>query len=141
MYEQSNITYIDDLPDLEDLDSPSMMDASHDLNYVNIDNKLDNAEYFIRPHKVQPFMESGMRRAPHSHSNYDHGYNDMHDNSKPLTGSRRRRSRTNCMDIAEHIGNCPMCSKFYKTDTSLYVISIIILIIICILLAKKILDL
>jgi hypothetical protein len=42
-----------------------------------------------------------------------------------------------CIEIAKHIKDCPICSKFYDTDKSLYIIIIIILIIFCILLLKK----
>jgi hypothetical protein len=45
-----------------------------------------------------------------------------------------------CIDIAEHIANCPICSKFYNTDKSIYIIAIIVLVILCILLLKKVLD-
>ena len=46
-----------------------------------------------------------------------------------------------CLDVAEHIANCPICSKFYNTDKTIYIIAIISLSIICILLLKKVLDL
>jgi len=45
-----------------------------------------------------------------------------------------------CLDVAEHISKCPICSKFYNTDKTIYIISIITLVIICILLLKKVLD-
>lgn len=46
-----------------------------------------------------------------------------------------------CKDIAEHIKNCEICSKIYNTDKTLYIIAIVILIIICIYLLKRILQL
>ena len=45
-----------------------------------------------------------------------------------------------CLDVAEHISKCPICSKFYNTDKTIYIIAIITLVIICILLLKKVLD-
>jgi hypothetical protein len=45
-----------------------------------------------------------------------------------------------CLDVAEHISKCPICSKFYNTDKTIYIIAIITLAIICILLLKKVLD-
>lgn len=45
-----------------------------------------------------------------------------------------------CLDVAEHIANCPICSKFYNTDKTIYIIAIVALAIICILLLKKVLD-
>ena len=46
-----------------------------------------------------------------------------------------------CLDVAEHIANCPLCSKFYSTDKTIYIVAIVALSIICILLLKKVLDL
>ena len=45
-----------------------------------------------------------------------------------------------CLDVADHIANCPICSKFYNNDKTIYIITIVILAIIVILLLKRILD-
>ena len=45
-----------------------------------------------------------------------------------------------CLEVAEHIANCPICSKFYNSDKTPYIIAIVILLIVCILLIKKVLD-
>jgi hypothetical protein len=45
-----------------------------------------------------------------------------------------------CMEIARHVKHCPICSKFYDNDKSVYIIVIILLVIFCIILLKKILD-
>jgi hypothetical protein len=45
-----------------------------------------------------------------------------------------------CQDIYFHIENCPMCKKFYKPDNTMYLIVILILIIACTLLLKKVLN-
>lgn len=45
-----------------------------------------------------------------------------------------------CLDIANHIQGCPICSKFYKDDKTPYIIAIALLAIICILLLKRILN-
>ena len=45
-----------------------------------------------------------------------------------------------CLDIAGHIENCPICSKFYNNDKSCYIIAIIILLVIVVVLLKKVLD-
>jgi len=53
---------------------------------------------------------------------------------------REYRDDFNCIDVANHIKNCPICSKFYDNDKSMYIVAIIILIIICIILARKVLE-
>jgi hypothetical protein len=39
------------------------------------------------------------------------------------------------------VGSCPICSRFYHNDNTVYIIAIVILSIICILLLKRVLDL
>ena len=46
----------------------------------------------------------------------------------------------NCIDVANHIQSCPICSKFYNNDKTLYILAIIILSIVCLLLMKKVLN-
>nr|QBK85379.1 MAG: hypothetical protein LCIVAC01_01880 [Iridovirus LCIVAC01] len=48
--------------------------------------------------------------------------------------------KLNCIDIAEHVKDCPICSKFYKRDNALYIIVIVVLAIITILLLKRVLN-
>lgn len=45
-----------------------------------------------------------------------------------------------CIDVANHIQNCPICSRFYENDKSIYIVIIIILIIVCGILLKKLID-
>ena len=45
-----------------------------------------------------------------------------------------------CMRIATHIRDCPICSKFYNCDNSMYIVCIVLLAIICIILLKRIID-
>ena len=45
-----------------------------------------------------------------------------------------------CLDVAEHIANCPICSKFYNNDKTLYIVAIVILAVICVILLKKVID-
>ena len=45
-----------------------------------------------------------------------------------------------CIDIARHIKHCPICIKFYDNDRSMYIITIIVLVVICIILLKKLLE-
>lgn len=45
-----------------------------------------------------------------------------------------------CIDVANHLASCPICSKFYNNDKTIYIIAIVVLTIVCILLLKKVLD-
>jgi len=47
----------------------------------------------------------------------------------------------NCIAIAQHIENCPICSRLYDTDKTLYILAIIGLLILCFLMVKRIVQL
>lgn len=49
-------------------------------------------------------------------------------------------SRISCLDINNHITNCPICSRFYGRDNTVYIIAIIVLSIVCLLLLKRVLN-
>lgn len=46
----------------------------------------------------------------------------------------------NCRDVAEHVTACPVCSKLYTCDKTIYIVIIILLVIACIILTKKLLE-
>jgi hypothetical protein len=50
------------------------------------------------------------------------------------------QSELSCMTIANHIKECPICSKFYNCDNSIYIVCIVLLIVICIILLKRIIE-
>lgn len=45
-----------------------------------------------------------------------------------------------CQDVYDHINDCQICKKFYKTDNTVYLIIIAILTLVCALLLKKVLK-
>jgi len=45
-----------------------------------------------------------------------------------------------CLDIANHIQDCPICSRFYNNDKTIYIICIVVLAIVCLLLLKRVLN-
>lgn len=46
-----------------------------------------------------------------------------------------------CLDVSNHVENCPICRRIYKNDKTVLIIAIVILSILCILLLKKVLNL
>jgi hypothetical protein len=52
----------------------------------------------------------------------------------------RQSDELSCMTIANHIKECPICSKFYNCDNSMYIVCIVLLIIVCIILLKRIIE-
>ena len=79
-----------------------------------------------------------------SHADMPHGEQEgaespLHDKSN-LTRYEMPENTPSCLDVAEHVANCPICSKFYSNDKTVYIIAIVVLAIICVLLLKKVLD-
>ena len=149
MNRQPNVTYIDDLPELSDLAADDMMMLSPPPSSKS-DNKgnmmmnkgpfppdQDKYKKYIRNSNTPPkqFSESGMipksQLPPLPPQLQDD--NDMMFYQPPQTlyGS------PTCIDVANHINSCPICSKLYNNDKTMYVLCIIILAIICVILMKK----
>lgn len=64
---------------------------------------------------------------------YDHPYHPMVVNNI--------QSPMNCITIAQHIESCPICSRLYDTDKTLYILAIIGLLILCFLMVRRIIKL
>jgi hypothetical protein len=71
--------------------------------------------------------------SPHSHHRQAH-----HHQEQPL---KVGHPELNCISIAQHIDTCPICSKLYDTDKTLYILAIIGLLILCFLMVKRIVKL
>ena len=46
----------------------------------------------------------------------------------------------NCPSVMMHINSCPLCSKLYNPDRTLYMLLIVILAVVCIVLLKRVID-
>ena len=154
------VTMLDDLPDLQDIEGDFMGPAPHNRGVSNgsinqpryppADDILPpetNGKYdkFIRNHH-QFLPESGMSHRmppqemfgppPPQMTITPEMYEDQ-----VRFASEENKKIHNCIDICNHINDCPICSKFYSNDKTVYVIAIVVLSIICILLLKRVLDL
>lgn len=58
----------------------------------------------------------------------------------PSPGSQVDPLSLNCIDVARHIQECPVCSKLYANDRTVYIVVIAVLVIICLLLLKRVLN-
>ena len=77
-------------------------------------------------------------RTDNNHNPYGMDQDSSHNH--PISYNMPKDSPS-CLSFAEHHANCPICSKFYNNDKTLYVVIIIILSLICILLLKRVLNL
>ena len=147
--DSNNFTMIADLPDLDDVEASTRGNTIDHNNHANSQHILPEEHQgkyskFIRnPH--QPRQQSGMASAQPMYEQQinDSYYQPPEPQPEPIqeTISYKMPNNTpSCLVVAEHIANCPICSKVYNDDKSIYIVSIVILVIICILLLKKVLD-
>ena len=142
---EQNVTPLEMLPDLEDLEKS-------DFSPMNVlpPGEADKFGRYIRDnHHNGIAKQSGMTPNVNSlqQRHRQHHYNDQKENydfpkeeEDGINTFNIPSGTPSCLDVAEHIANCPICSKFYNTDKTIYIIAIVILSIICILLLKKVLD-
>lgn len=153
--QQGRVTLLNELPDLEDLDRNEYNDPhAHQGTQVHQGLPPENYQKFIRsPHQMA--QGSGMERyasgppsmregygppnpgSPHATMNYEEMYNGPPQDTQP---QQYMAPMLNCLDVNGHITGCPICSRFYNNDKTVYIIIIIILAIICLLLMKRVLN-
>lgn len=116
-----NITMIEDLPDINEMEQ-----QPQDQKY----------QKFLRSNmKLDP--ESGMSR--HNPPAQEEEKQPQYVPQQPT--QENFLDMFSCLNISRHVQACPICSKFYNTDKTLHVVIIIVLVIVCLLLLKKNLNL
>jgi hypothetical protein len=172
-----NVTYIDELPELDDLGPYSGNDNTNIAGLSMIPNDIaEKYQKVIRNNHI-PSPESGMyyheqynqpqqyidnqisRKIPSKFNNLNNSFryekytptaiipNQPNQHAQNYINNeiiehpiKENFNSFNCLDVANHVKSCPICSKFYNTDKTPYIIAIVILSIICILLLKKVLN-
>jgi hypothetical protein len=135
MYRTNNPQYttpIDQLPELEDIESSNKQMIPNPEKY----------DKFLR-NSYSPPDQSGMNyrepprqpRQPQPQEMYI--MNDNHYREPIMYDGRGEPS---CIQVSNHISNCPICIKFYNNDKTIYILAIVILAIFCLLLIKKVLN-
>lgn len=158
---------INELPDLNDLDTgggmgqpnqsmsrgvpggvPGGMSQQSHIGELVPPGMVDSARKHIRS-TGKPFMnESGM--TPYNPPNHYRSYENYGDSPSAPNGYYSDRSAhhyhsqpipsLHCIEIANHIAECPVCKKIYNCNTTIYIAIIIALAIVCLLLLKRVLN-
>lgn len=108
-------------------------------NYGNM-NQYVNVNDYVNPH-MTPYSKQYMNG--NMNGNKDTIYQDIienNDNENQVQEHFQPTDNLNCRDVSKHISNCPVCSKLYKNDKTMYWIVISILVILCIIMFNKILE-
>ena len=181
--QQQNVTFIDNLPDLEEFELPSNLNGLSKEQFGKVSNKI-REPFKASPHSgmnqdfpqastnirqnFEDLPQANKKSVSKIHSRQQLDVNTRQDNintsinhniehSQQMYNPNQQQDKINvveehfnhfnmpvgspsCLDVAEHVSKCPICSKFYNTDKTIYIIAIITLAIICILLLKKVLD-
>jgi hypothetical protein len=142
-----NYTRIEDLPDIDEVNNNGRDD----------EYRPRDTNKFIRNNRSMMPSDAGMgseglaqggygRPPPGSPYPQFQGPQEMIEQpmmevrEMPPRPSRPDPMSFNCIDIANHIQQCPICSRFYHGDKSLYIVVIVVLAIVCLLLLKRVLN-
>lgn len=85
---------------------------------------------------VEPVMETGEMDSYSSHGYDNFGFESP---ERSMNKYVLPRNSPCCIDVANHIEACPICSRHYCNDTK-YLVIIFLLIVVCLLMLKKILN-
>ena len=142
------VTMIDDLLDLDD-DSPNY--SNNNEMDILPNGQEDKYAKFIRQKHIPKYQEqiydsrndyrdlSQMQKVPQQQ--FQHvPQQQFQQQPYQVPHNIPLHSPYSCLDVAGHIDNCPICAKFYKNDKSIYIVAIVLLVIICIILLKKVID-
>jgi hypothetical protein len=139
----ARVTMIDDLPELQDLErgAYSPQGGGGESEYGppgRVEQRMEpvNVQKHIRdPQRIS--MDAGM-----GSNNIDMGGYGMNNYAKPAMQMPMQAPlyQPNCIDFANHVQSCPICSKFYNNNKAIYIIIIVLLSIVCLLLLKKVLN-
>lgn len=111
-------------------------------NYGNM-NQYVNVNDYVNPHTTSYSKQymNGNKDAIYQDTIYqDIIENNDNDNENQVEEHFKHKDNLNCRDVAQHVSNCPVCSKLYKNDKTMYWIVISILVILCIIMFNKILE-
>ncbi len=121
----SQTTPIEEILDLDDV--PSQVNNTIPSGAIrNTNNNMYRQE-----------MNNYNKYPSYTQSNYPPKYN-----TDDLRGDIENPYLNNisCIDFNRHVESCPICSKFYNTDKTIYFIIITILVVICLLLLKRVIE-
>lgn len=144
----NRILELEDLESMDDHNIPSLQ-AQQVKRFINNNGYDTHPQAGMNPSNYT----TQDNQIPLYNSNYTqdnqipiyNGFNSNNSLPQPLKEQvniyEMAKNSPTCLEFAEHHANCPICSKFYNNDKTLYIAIIIILSIICILLLKKVLNL
>lgn len=138
----NNITPIEDLPELSDIENSFGKGGRRgEDDFSGMGSRGANTDKYIRKLSRNNFQNTPYQSAEYVVEQRQPSYEeDFEGPSQPPLPSQPPVQTFTCLDVCNHIKGCPLCSKFYNNDNSLYIIIIIALLILVIILTKKVLN-
>ena len=155
MVYKKNVTYIQDLDDIGQIEHfrpknlpPPPQNAIRTKKYNNPYDEMNRT----RGQMSQLFRENFNNKSNMGNFNnpqYMGGtpsYRDVEPQMSPIPSNNNMENKDvkesiNCLDVCNHIKDCPLCSQFYNNDKTIYIIIIVMLCILNLIFLKKILNL
>jgi hypothetical protein len=140
------VTNINDLPDIMEIDNTQpIQQQPHYMKYDNMPNleqrqvpegikKMIRPSQVINPDAGMTSYNNQMQPPPQQAPQPIPISSEIVDNRKEMNPLYD----ITCLQIAMHVKNCPICSNVYKSDSTIYILIIVILSILSLLLIKKI---
>ncbi len=158
VYNSNNfITPIDDLifeDDIDDNKQPQHQQMQpHHHHQMQIQMQPHHQQIQMQPQYHQQMQPQQIQMQPQHQQiqmqppSYEYPYQTVYnkyipqENFQTTSTFQPQQRELTCRDLALHIEDCPLCSKVYRNDNTIYVIIIIFLVIIIGILLKKVLDL
>lgn len=146
------ITPIDMLPELEDIDTPQPYDRAVKGPQIKASRypgegfipqeQAQRVQKVIRENHLTP-KDAGMTYRPMNQEwtpeDQPEGTDAPQEQQQPFY-RQMQPSEPSCIDCARHAAGCPVCKSYFGNDKTIYIIAIIVLAAICLLLLKKVLD-
>ena len=143
---KGNVTMIGDLPELRDLENgdqspyPSQH-PSHQMNGGILSPEMaQKLRRHVRDYRNVPSPEAGMSMYGPQQPQEEYIQTQQQPPQQVQPAHNPALTGISCLDIASHVKDCPICSKFYNNDKTTYIIVIVMLALICLLLLKKVLN-
>jgi len=142
------VTRIEDLPDLDQLDNPisqAQPMVSRQRGIRTTDRIGNSPRESGMSHYNQPVPDVYQPEDPYA-TGYDLQFDeDLGKNYRPkpvptyepYEKGQKCAKDCNCVFIYDHVKECDICKRFYKPDITPYLVIILILIIACAMMAKK----
>jgi len=161
---KKNVTFIDDLVDMDSLTRGSDYITKGNMERDEYTNQDQNRHIRKHDKDFTYAMNGGMMQPNLPQLSYAHQPQHQHQHQnqhlreefqmqpfqqlpqiiyeEPIKNQRPvyDPEDLSCMTVANHIKDCPICSKFYNCDNSMYIVCIVLLIMVCVILLKKIIE-